>query len=62
MKFIAWALVAVLTILAVRWVIERRRLRAGQLRRCTHCGRPYTGDPVYCPECGEVLKSGSSRR
>lgn len=62
MRILAWVLLAVLSVLAVRWVIQRRRLRAGELRRCPHCGRPYPGDPVYCPECGEALRSGSSRR
>lgn len=62
MHVIGWTLVVVLSALAVRFVVQRRKLEKGQMRRCPHCNHPYEGEISYCPHCGEVLRHGSFRR
>lgn len=62
MNFIGWALAAVLIVIGIRIVVQRRMLSRGQMQRCPYCDRPNKDDVIYCPHCGEVVKHGSFRR
>ncbi|MBI3659988.1 hypothetical protein HY230_05895 [Candidatus Acetothermia bacterium] len=42
-----------------RW---RMRFSSGEYRRCRYCGSGYRGNVTYCPKCGQVVSSWSSRR
>jgi hypothetical protein len=43
-------------------VYNRVRLRTRAYRRCRHCDHAIRSTVTYCPRCGEVVSSGSSRR
>lgn len=41
----------------MRWKAEQASPYASTNKICFYCGKPYTGDPERCPNCGQSLKS-----
>lgn len=40
-----------------RWRAEESSIYSSATKICFYCGKPYTGEPERCPNCGQNLKA-----
>lgn len=41
----------------VRWRTGEGHPYSSATKICFYCGKPYTGEPEHCPNCGQNLKA-----